>query len=257
MKTVLHIALLLLASQTFAAPADDVLSVDGIQILPEATPRPPIPKPPMRKIKKKVPSPPPAAPPAATPTPAPAAPAFSLPVETKPTPPPPVVEPRKPDSISLKESVPAKQPMKVKVALGGTLGMNYAFPAVSVEFAVARKTSVALMGIWYNNFSKTEKQTALGGLLFGEYFFTGENYKGIAARAGLGFYSLTAETDTGLQSTVPLAVMGTVNYHLMTQSGVSLGIGVGLQYALAKRIPEIAFNGVLPLFTFDVGMSFK
>lgn len=254
MKILYYIAFCLLVSPIFAEATDDVLSVDGIQILPEPT-RPKLPKPsfPKKAKKKPVVQPSPTPAPAPQPSPRPVTP----PAEAKAVPPLPVAESRKVASVSLQESADTTRPARVNVTLGGTLGLNYAFPAVSVQFAVARQATVALMGIWYNNFSQTQKQTAVGALLLGEYFLGGENFKGISLRGGLGLYSLSAETDTGLQSTTPGAVLGTLNYHLMTQSGITLGLGVGFQYALSQRVAEIKFAGLLPLFTFDVGISFK
>jgi len=155
-----------------------------------------------------------------------------------------------------------RDPLKLPrhfIGLGLGSGFNYYFPWLHYQFAVRRKFSLGVQGIYIQSSGNNIEQKAAGVFLTGAAYLSGPAFTGFWFEGGLGMYWLQATQPTGVSEANPFSTFLTVGWRGGTLRGFTLGLGAGFQYVFVSSgttTGNISFSGLLPLFRLDIGYMF-
>lgn len=147
----------------------------------------------------------------------------------------------------------------VDFALGLNAGLNYYYPALTVQFGVGRTISLGVQGLFAKFRTSGVDVSALGAFGLVTYYHTHFPFRGLYFQGGAGLFSIDLNNGTVTEKQSPIAFQASVGWRgkIHFALGVDLGIGLGLLYVTKASAPVIPlqFSGIMPLFTAFVAYS--
>ncbi len=147
----------------------------------------------------------------------------------------------------------------VDIGLGFNAGLNYYYPSMHLQLAVARSFSLGLEPAYASYSQNGDSVTLLGGYVTATYYYTHFAFKGVNFQGGLGYFNVKATSGTTSQEMSPMAAKLSVGWRGRALIGLPIDFGgaLGGQYIFSQNAPlDTSFKGLLPLLNVFVAYCF-
>lgn len=146
------------------------------------------------------------------------------------------------------------------IALGFNAGLNYYYPALTLQLAVSRALSIGVEGLFAKFQTSGVDVSAFGVFGVVTYYHTHFPFRGLFIQGGAGLFSIDLNDGANQEKQSPLAFQAQVGWRGKAHFtlGFDLGVGLGVLYVTKANAPVIplSFSGIMPLFNAFVAYSF-